>query len=96
MKIKQRKGKIRVGDIVFNDAIYPRGRIDDVHVRNLADALLAGKELPPIVVRASDNATIEGWHRTNAIIRVYGADHEVDVLFIDGLNDAKALELSAD
>lgn len=65
--------------LVEDWGLYPRGQVDNSNVRDLADALQAGEELPPMVVEESTGRIIDGFHRRRAYIRVFGADHKVPV-----------------
>jgi len=67
-----------VADLIEDFSLYPRKRVDDTHVANLASAIQSGAQLPPIVVCAKSLRIVDGFHRTRAYRRVYGDDYKVE------------------
>jgi ParB-like chromosome segregation protein Spo0J len=55
--------QVRVADLVFDEALYPRRHIDLQRVRTLARATEGGSKLPPIVICRSTKKMIDGVHR---------------------------------
>jgi hypothetical protein len=70
--------------------LYPRQQVDSSNVRDLADALKIGDELPPITAEKSTGRIIDGFHRRRAYLRVFGANHEVPVVLRDYPGEADA------
>lgn len=63
-------GDIRIQDIRFNTHLYPRSKVDQAHVKAIAEALRAGCELPPVVVDKKTGMIVDGEHRRQAHILV--------------------------
>lgn len=82
---------IPLATLVEDLSIYPRHRIDDVHVGALADALEAGAVLPPVVAEAKSKRIVDGWHRVRAYRRVLGAEGVIDVELREYKTDAEVL-----
>lgn len=61
--------ELKIESIVLDFRFYPRLAVDDVHVRRLTEALLAGRELPPIIVEAGGLRCADGFHRISAARR---------------------------
>jgi len=57
---------LRINELVFDDTCYPRVRRDDARVKQLADLLEAGAELPPILVDKDTLVVLGGWHTVGA------------------------------
>lgn len=71
---------IKVGEIVQDFNLYPRVTIDPQHTKYIKDAIEAGIVMPPLVVCVKSLRLIDGFHRRQAYISLYGADHEVEVV----------------
>ncbi len=71
---------MRLSELVLDFDLYPRCDVDSVHVGYLCEALQAGTTLPPIIVDADSKRVIDGFHRYRAYLRLYGEDHDVEVL----------------
>jgi hypothetical protein len=85
---------IKAAFLVEDTAIYPRLQVDDLHAARLAETLLAGQELPPIVADKGSLRIVDGFHRRRAYMKALGEDAEVPVVLKDYL-DEKALLLDA-
>lgn len=80
------KGKeFPIENIILDFSLYPRLDVDDVHVARLAEALQAGRELPPILLDAKSMRCVDGFHRVKAhrraqrkTIRAVLATHETE------------------
>jgi hypothetical protein len=70
--------KMKVAELIEDFGLYPRSQVDGSHVQKLAEALLAGETLPPIIVDDSGRL-IDGFHRRRAVLRVHGDDAEIEV-----------------
>jgi hypothetical protein len=68
-----------IADLVEDLEVYPRHAVDDQHVRNLALALEAGCDLPPVVADAKSKRIADGWHRVRARKRVHGPGAAIEV-----------------
>lgn len=71
---------VKAAALVEDLSFYPRNQLDDQYVRELADALLAGVTLPPLVVERGSGRIIDGFHRRRAALRAFDADAEVAVI----------------
>lgn len=60
---------VPVEQLVEDLSVYPRFRVDDYHVSELAEALRAGAILPPCVVEAGTYRIVDGIHRKRAYAR---------------------------
>ena len=56
-------------ELVFDETLYPRANVDQLHVLALKRAMEAGITLPPIVVASGSNIIIDGVHRYNVYLR---------------------------
>lgn len=98
---------LRLGLMITDDSVYPRHSVDGSHVAELARAIVAGNDIPPIVVDKPSLRIVDGVHRMQAWTRVLGRGGEVEVeyrtypddtaLFLDAisLNSAHARKLDA-
>jgi hypothetical protein len=66
-----------IATLVEDTDLYPRATIDSSHISDLAQTILAGIPLPPIVIDAASNAIIDGIHRARATRKIYGATAEI-------------------
>jgi len=74
---------VKVGELVIDYGILPRGGVNFGHVDNLKNAALAGAALPPIVAERSTKRVVDGFHRHKMYVQLYGEEHEVEVEFRD-------------
>ncbi|MCX7689082.1 MAG: ParB/RepB/Spo0J family partition protein [Fimbriimonadales bacterium] len=84
---------MKIGSVTLNEAIYPRHRLDYIHVSALATAIRSGAQLPPIEVTRRGEL-LDGAHRLEAYRQVYSDDHVLEVRVLD-LQDVAALEYAA-
>ena len=61
--------QIPLTELVFDNTLYPRANVDQLHVVALQRAMEAGITLPPIIVASANNIIIDGVHRYNAYLR---------------------------
>lgn len=57
---------IKLNEIVHDENIYPRSRVDKQVVHNYADSMRDGISFPPIVLEDKTNRLLDGWHRVEA------------------------------
>lgn len=79
----------RLADLVEDDELYPRAKIDSSNVADLYNALMSGAELPPIVVDTRGRI-VDGYHRRRAYARQHGDEHELKVQVKKYESDAEA------
>lgn len=72
--------KLKAAELVLDFDLYPRNNVDTHNVKNLSDALVAGMELPPVIIDRKSKRVIDGFHRVKAHLRVYGDDCEIEVI----------------
>jgi len=58
--------KVALADLVLDYELYPRVRLSDMYVAELAEALRSGVVLPPVVVDRASNRVVDGFHRVKA------------------------------
>lgn len=81
--------RMKLADIVRDESLYPRHRVDETHVTALGEALRAGAVLPPLVVEAKSRRLVDGFHRYEAHRRALDADDaEVEVEKVSYADDA--------
>lgn len=90
--------KMQVAELIEDFSLYPRSQVDGSHVQRLAEALLSGETLPPIIVDESGRI-IDGFHRRRATNRAYGDEAEIEAEVRHYSNDREryldALQLNA-
>jgi hypothetical protein len=72
---------VKAALLVEDLSIYPRFAVDQIYVRRLAEALLAGESLPPVIADRKSKRLVDGFHRRRAYIAAYGPDAEVPVIW---------------
>lgn len=58
--------EIKISEVVFDPAIYPRIEWSQATVNRYAEAINAGDEFPPIALEADTNRLLDGMHRWQA------------------------------
>jgi len=71
--------KVKLERLVLDYDFYPRTQVSDEHVANMREAILAGKEFPPIVVDAKSFRVVDGFHRYFAFKRLKLTEVSADV-----------------
>jgi len=66
-----------LSELVFDFDIYPRGSVDSHHVSEIAEAMRAGSEMPPIVIDTKSKRIVDGFHRARAYLQLHKPDHKV-------------------
>jgi hypothetical protein len=74
---------VRVGELVIDYGILPRGAVNFAHVGTLKNAALAGASFPPVIAERSTKRVVDGLHRYTMYMQLYGEEHEVEVEFRD-------------
>lgn len=72
--------RMKAAELVLDFDLYPRNNVDSHNVKNITDALAAGASLPAVVIDKKSKRVIDGFHRTKAVLRLYGEDAEIDVI----------------
>lgn len=61
---------VPIADLIEDDSIYPRHKVDGSHVVDLVRAIQGGAQLPPPLVDAKTHRIVDGYHRVRAHKRV--------------------------
>lgn len=69
--------QVEVGRCIRDYALYPRHEIDTTHARALMGALTAGAVLPAVILDKISLRVIDGFHRIEANLKLYGAEHKI-------------------
>ncbi len=77
--IMARTKKMKLADLVFDFELYPRAQVDSQHVGQIAEAIAAGAELPPIVIDKKTKRVVDGFHRGRAYRRLFGDNADIEV-----------------
>ncbi len=87
--------RMRLSDLVEDEAVYPRGSVSLIRVDDYAYALDAGAQFPPPVIDEATRKIVDGFHRTRAMRKRWGDDAEIDVDVQAFADDAEMLATSA-
>lgn len=68
-----------IARLVLNEAFYPRHSINAANMAQISEAILAGEEMPPVLVNRQTHEVVDGFHRVTAFERLYGAEYEIAV-----------------
>lgn len=80
---------VKASELVEDFDLYPRGDVDSSHVASIAEALLAGEEVPAVIADKKSKRIADGFHRRRAFIKNGGPDALVPVIFKDYASDAE-------
>lgn len=70
---------VPIADLIEDDNIYPRHKVDGSYVVDLVRAIEAGAQLPPPLVDAATMRIVDGYHRVRAHRRL-DADGEIECM----------------
>lgn len=79
---------VKASELVEDFDLYPRGDVDSSHVASIAEALLAGEEVPPVIADKKTKRIADGFHRRRAFIKNGGPDAVVPVIFKEYASEA--------
>jgi hypothetical protein len=77
---------IKAAELIEDFRLYPRSQVDTTHVRNIAEAMMAGEKFPSIIID-EQNRIIDGFHRKRATLRVFGDEADIEVEVRQYVND---------
>jgi hypothetical protein len=83
---------VKAIDLVFDWNLWPRQsaqRLDSTNVARMREALRSGFPLPPILVSKSDMRIVDGFHRTQSVLDVFGDDGEIEAILKEYQNEAE-------
>jgi len=84
--------KIKAIDLVFDWNLWPRQsmeRLDSTNISRMREALRSGFTLPPIIINKKDYRIVDGFHRTQANLDVFGDEVEIEAILKDYENDSQ-------
>ena len=84
--------KIKLSELKLDFALFPRMTVDSQHVSEIAEAIRAGAELPPVIADANTLQVVDGFHRINAYRKVHGKNYELGVILKSYQNDGRLFE----
>jgi len=90
--------KVKCMELIKDWSLWPRYEANDLDATNLArlkEALRAGEVLPSIVVDKKSMRIIDGFHRVDAHLSVYGENAEIEATFREFKNDIEMFMESA-
>lgn len=79
-------------ELVMDWNLWPRHmvqRLDSTNLGRMREALRNGFTLPPVVVNKPDNRIIDGFHRTQAALSVFGDEAEIEVEYREFVDEAE-------
>ena len=78
--------KVKAIELVMDWSLWPRQaaqRLDSTNVARMKEALRSGFPLPPVIINKKDYRIVDGFHRTKAVLDVFGDDAEIDAITKD-------------
>lgn len=84
--------KIMLAELIEDFEIYPRNRVDDTHVSDLARALASGEKMPAIIADRKTKRIVDGFHRRRAYLRHFGENAEAEVEFKNYASEKEMIE----
>ena len=79
--------RVKAASVVLDFDLYPRNNVDAHNVRSIVDAILAGQEMPPVIIDRKSKRVVDGFHRVKAVLRA-DPEGELDVVEKAYRNDA--------
>jgi len=86
---------IALTELIEDFSLYPRAQVDDYHVREIAAAMEAGVEMPPVIADVDSKRIIDGFHRCRAAKRKNGPLGRIKVLLKKYSSEASMFEEAA-
>lgn len=74
--------RMKAIELVLDWSLWPRqsiGQLDITNVNHMKMALRNGAVLPPVIANEKDYRVVDGFHRTKAVLELFGDDAEIDV-----------------
>lgn len=82
--------KVKAIDLIFDWNLWPRQsaqKLDGTNLSKMKEALSSGFTLPPIIVNQKDLRIVDGFHRTKAVLDLYGDSAEIEACLRKYPND---------
>ena len=89
--------KLKAIDLVMDWNLWPRQaaqRLDSTNVARMKEALRNGFSLPPVIVDKKSLRIIDGFHRTRAVLDLFGDDADIEAI-VKEYKDEKEMFLEA-
>lgn len=83
---------VKAIELILDWNLWPRQaieRLDSTNVARMKASLRAGFDLPPVVANTKDYRVVDGFHRTTAVLSVFGDDAKIKVDFREYKDDAE-------
>lgn len=71
--------QVPAAQLIEDDTCYPRTRVNDHFIGELARALASGATLPPIIADRASMRIVDGFHRRRAHVKTFGEGTTVPV-----------------
>lgn len=84
MKILETR-KVRVDEIVFHQAFYPRTKPDTATIEQYVDMLQDGAEFPPLELDADGMVLLDGYHRWKAFMEAGVSTIDAKLIALEGM-----------
>lgn len=65
---------MKAAELVLDFDLYPRNNVDTANIARIVEAMTAGETMPAVIIDKKSKRVVDGFHRTKAAIRLYGAD----------------------
>ena len=85
-------------ELIFDWNLWPRYEAEDLdstNIRRMKEAIIAGIELPPVIVDKDSLRIVDGFHRTTSHLKVFGDDADIKVDLRKYKNDGEMFLESA-
>jgi len=86
--------KLRASELVFDTEVYPRTMVNQSHVAQMAEAMRAGEQFPPLVVDKKTKRIVDGVNRWTAYQQVFGEDIEIECELVSPNTDGELFLLA--
>jgi len=84
--------KLKLSKLVLDYNFYPRQHLNNYHVNEIIEALKAGVHMPPIVADKSSYTVVDGWHRIEAVRRLWGEKASIDAELKEYASEAEMFQ----
>jgi len=71
---------MKAAEVVLDFDLYPRNNVDTHNVRCIMEAMLAGVEMPPVIIDRKSKRCADGFHRVKAALKI---DANADITAIE-------------
>jgi hypothetical protein len=82
---------VEAATLVMDFNLYPRNRLNESHVRDIAEARASGAVMPAVVAERESRRVVDGFHRINDVLRNDGPTGTILVEWRDYPSEAELL-----